>query len=462
MLINPFREKRNWPLLPILLCVFLALYVRYGVVYANDSYTYIAGSVRVSPLYPALILLFKMLFPTNASLQALVIFQEMLTAYAIFSLMTFVRTRFSVPVLFWYVLCLGFAGTYVLRLIMAGETALYCNTILTEAICYPLYFIFIKYAFAAWDHKDVRHFTMAFLLAFLLACTRGQLAFLLLVLIAVFFRLLSGQDKRTRRAISFRALLCAVCYTLGFLFFPAAYNAALSGTTAQTTMGNEVILGALLYNSDSTDAALFPAGSEEQTIIAETLALGEAEDLTHASAPHGFLGAFEHYQASFDPLRGKLMTVVSQRYASELLDDNTKRVVISELASAVIPTLLKANFGTYLGTAAINCLGGLVRSNSILNVPGTLFSALVYLFSAVVYALARKNNKLQSERRFLLLITISTLANAVFCSFGVFELSRYVYYNFPFLYLSAALLAFGLIRSHIKRAHSLVGHAHEA
>ncbi len=446
MLINPFRAKRSWPLLLLLAAVFLGLFARYGVVFANDSYTYINGSVRVSPLYPALIALFRAVFPAEWHLEALVVTQELLAAYAIFSLMAYLRERFSIGAALGTILSLGFTGAYMLRLVLVGEEALYCNAILTEAITYPLYFLFVKYAFAAFDQADLRPLVTAFILAFLLACTRGQMLFLLPVLLVVFLLILRGRrpQKGEKRLLWLHALLMGAGFFAGISLTSAAYNAALSGVAAQTTMGAEAVFGALLYNSGAEDAALFAEGSEEREILFETLTRGETEGLTYKSAPKDVLGHFQHYEASHDPLRGVLLEVIGERYRSELPNDDATRLILVDYAGAVFPALLADNLGEYLYNALINCFGGLVRANSIMRRAGVLWSALVYALCAGFLLLSRGRISLDPERRLMQLILLSALANAAFCAFGVFALSRYVYYNFPCMYLALALYAIAL------------------
>ena len=63
-----------------------------------------------------------------------------------------------------------------------------------------------------------------------------------------------------------------------------------------------------------------------------------------------------------------------------------------------------------------------------------------------VLFLCLKNDAYKKEQRLMSLILISILMNALFCSFGVFELSRYVYYNFPCFYIALFLAAFRLVR----------------
>lgn len=448
MFINPFKSKRSMPLLFVLISIFMAFYFLVGVVYANDSHSYFNDSVRVGPLYPLIIQIFNFMFPSNIYVKILVVFQELLAAYAIFSLMTFIRDRFSVRTTIWYLLSIGFAGTYLLRYLLVGEMALYSNTILSEAITYPLYFIFVKYIFAAWDEKNSRHFTTAFIIALILACTRGQLIFLILVLVIVFLNLLLHKGHEEKRALWLRMLICITCYSLGVIFIPLGYNYLRSGNLSQPTIGNEVIFGALLYNSDLDDATLFPAGSEEREIVYETLSSCEEAQLTYKSAPRGFFNSFIHYQASHDPVRSELMRVITNHYNNDINDTNSKPIILVELSTNIIPKLFTSNFFQYMQTSMINCFAGLVRSNSIFNKPGIYWSIFVYLIGAISYVISLKSDKLQKERRFMLTVYICTLTNAVFCSFGVHELSRYVYYNFGFIYLSLALMLLGFMKSY--------------
>jgi hypothetical protein len=445
MLISPFKSKKDWPLLIALLAVFLSFYFLFGVVYANDSNSYLTYSMRVGPFYPLIIQFFDFLFPFNIYLNALVLSQELLAAYAIFSLMTFIRDRFSIRTLFWYLLCIGFAGTYFLRYALVGEEALYSNTILSEAITYPVYFLFVKYAFAAWDRNSYRYFTTAFLLALILACTRGQLIFLILVLAVLFFILQSHTPAQEKRALWLRMIVCTLCYTLGVTLIPLGYNYIRSGEFSQPTIGNEVIIGAVLYNSDKEDAALFPAGSEEREIVYDTLTLCEDAQLTYKSAPHGLYNAFSHYQDSHDPVKGKLREVLSKHFETESTDSNAEALMLVKFSKSVLPTLLKDNFFQYMQTSAINGLGGMIRTNSILNPYGIAWSIFVYLIFLIGYIISAKSTDLKRERRFMAFVFLCSVTNAVFCSFGVHELSRYVYYNFGFIYLAIALAFIGRV-----------------
>ena len=78
----------------------------------------------------------------------------------------------------------------------------------------------------------------------------------------------------------------------------------------------------------------------------------------------------------------------------------------------------------------------------------TLILGSLFFVALVFSTINRKKLQMGDSLLWLLmsLILISILMNALFCSFGVFELSRYVYYNFPCFYLALFLAAFRLVR----------------
>ena len=83
MLINPFRNKKTRYILPVLAAACLLLFVRYGVIGGSDATAYITANIRVSPLYPSVIALLRLLSGESAYLKVLVVLQCLLLAYSI-------------------------------------------------------------------------------------------------------------------------------------------------------------------------------------------------------------------------------------------------------------------------------------------------------------------------------------------------------------------------------------------
>ena len=290
MIINPFKNRKTAFLLPLLIVGFVALYFKFGVLIASDSDAYLKASIRVSPLYPALLSLFKTVFGQNGYLSAVVIFQEILVAYSIFSLMSFVGTRFSLRTVTVCILTLLFTGIYLSRLFLTGPETLYCNVIMTEALTYPLFYLFVKYAFSAWDSCSPKAFTTAAVLAFLMASTRGQLFSLFPVLAVLFFVLLGMLKKRSPASAGkfrVRGILITVCYFGGVFLFSALYHYGTAGTFSSTSMGREAVFTAVLYNSDASDMEMFDQNSEEYQLLRKTMDMAESDGITHRGSSGG-------------------------------------------------------------------------------------------------------------------------------------------------------------------------------
>lgn len=448
MLINPFKNKKTRYILPVLAVACILLFVRYGVIGGSDAEAYITASIRVSPLYPSVIALLRLLAGESVYLQVLAVLQCVLLAYSIYSLMVLIGDRFELSPVLTGLLSAGFFGLYLLRLFIVGEEALYCITVMTEAVTYPVYYLFVKYAFCAWDEAEPKYLLTAAVLAFILAVTRGQLISLFLVLIALFLILLFrmtrfGADLGRLKRFAVRSALCTICYFAGIALFSCLYHFAASGMFTTTTMGKEAVLGAVLYNSSASDIEVFDHNTEAYRLLSAAMTEAEQQELTWKASKGWIADRFRHYEASHDELRECLLDQIQSAYGIGKTSTESRLIVVS-VADTCLPALMHMNFGRYLKNCVINAFGGLVRSNSILRTPGIIWSFLLYGLSAAFLFL--KNGAYKKEQRLLSLILLSILMNALFCSFGVFELSRYVYYNFPCFYIALFLAAFRLVR----------------
>ncbi|MBR5804504.1 MAG: hypothetical protein IKY03_00005, partial [Clostridia bacterium] len=129
MLINPFQNKKTRYILPVLAALCVLLFVRYGVIAGSDTKAYLTASIRVSPLYPSVIALLRLLAGESAYLPVLAVLQCLLLSFSIYSLMVLIGDRFGLSPLLTGALSLGFFGLYLLRLFIVGEEALYCITV---------------------------------------------------------------------------------------------------------------------------------------------------------------------------------------------------------------------------------------------------------------------------------------------------------------------------------------------
>lgn len=452
-----FRQRR-WLYLALLSAFYLSFSLTLGVIYVPDTRWYMEGSVRVSPLYPLLLQLFRALFSEAVFDRALVVFQELLLAYAIFSLTDMLERELDLR-WYWRAACCAWLAfmlfSFRLVIIGADTETFFCNAVMTEGIAYPLYLLFIKYWFGAVRRKDGRLLLVAAGVAFLLTSARGQFYWMLVALFIGCLLLLKGREKRARRALCVKALGTAAAYALLTLCFSAGYHYAVTGSATGTTLGAEVALAAVLYDCDEDAADFLPEGTEARDVLESTLHTAKENGWTVHAARGNVSERYRHYEDSFDLVRIEFLKQIAARYGvADYMELPAERLSKSaQTYAAYVPRLIAENSGPYVRTRLLNLLAGVVRSNSIMNMPGICLSFAVYLCCALFLLLARGRAAYAGAGLFLKTVLLMIALNALFCCFGVFALSRYMYYSFPLVYMGLALYLPPFFEARARKGH---------
>lgn len=303
-----FRQRRWWYLLALGL-FYLSFSFTVGLVDAADAGWYIRSSVRVSPLYPLLLNLMKLVFTERLYLKAMMVFQQLFLAYAIFSLSDALEREMGLA-WYWRAACCAWLAfmLFSFRLLIIGShtETFFCNAILTEGIAYPLYLMFIKYWYLAVKRAEGRALLGAAAAAFLLTSTRGQFYWLLVALFIGLVMILGQKpkaDKLARKKLWGGALAGAAAYAVLTLAFSVGYHYVLTGTATGTTLGVEITMAAVLYDCDTSSADFLPEGSEERIVLEKTLHEAPDNGWTVHDAEGNLLARYRHYEDSFDEVR---------------------------------------------------------------------------------------------------------------------------------------------------------------
>ena len=389
----------------------------------------------------------KLVFTERLYLQAMMVFQQLFLAYAIFSFSDTLEREMGLA-WYWRAACCAWLAfmLFSFRLLIIGShtETFFCNAILTEGIAYPLYLLFIKYWYLAVRRAEGRALLGAAAAAFLLTSTRGQFYWLLIALFIGLVMILGQKpkaDKPARKKLWGGALAGAAAYAVLTVALSVGYHYALTGTATGTTLGAEITMAAVLYDCDTSSADFLPEGSEERIVLEKTLREAADNGWTAHDAEGSWMARYRHYEDSFDEVRRGFLGQIAAYYGI----DNHRDIPAELLAQSVgqyarfLPRLIADHFGPYMQTRLLNCLAGLIRSNSIMNLPGTLLSLGVYLCCLVFLLLSRRRAAYAAPHLLLTLILLGAVLNALFCCFGVFALSRYMYYSFPLIYLALAL-----------------------
>ena len=188
-------KENKVEVLSLALCIgfYMLFCFGFGVQLCADSNSYINMTSAREPVYPLLLAFFRLVCGETYYLWGVIIFQNMLMAFAVWKLTMWFRKHFSLPP--WMVfICLAFHfGVALLCQFAAGRASIYPNSILTEGITLALWLIFINLLLEALFSGKVKYVALALVLAAVMMDTRKQMAVTYIVL---FFTLVLGWIKR--------------------------------------------------------------------------------------------------------------------------------------------------------------------------------------------------------------------------------------------------------------------------
>ncbi|MCE5189100.1 MAG: hypothetical protein LLF75_07965 [Eubacteriales bacterium] len=434
--------KLNWKRASLLVTVTVAFFIAlrvFGYKIAPDSQVYIDSSTAVGPLYCLLIDLFQWIFGETQYVMPLIVFQNILIAYAVFSLVSFVIDSFDVKFVHAYVIVLGFYLLFVLQTVFTVQGRIPSNTILSEAIAFPLFFLFFKYALASALYLRGHYLVAAGLLSFLLINTRGQLAWLVALMIGLI--IFVGVKRSKLEVLSKKWIIRFICgaLTAGIVLLgvswllPRVYNQYKSGQFTGNSIGRAVVLTSVMYVSDTEDKKLFLDDPVESEMFESVYRFMNEGKLQSSYSPRGILNRFFHYEKNCDLIQARIRQNI-EHLATTMPDRN-----IVAMQNKMILALGTDNFSKYICHYATNALGGLVRSVALLNKPFSAVAIVLYLGCIFVTITRRKDPYFHGAVTLLALCLICIVLNVLFTSFGVWCLSRYMFYNFPIFYMGMYL-----------------------
>lgn len=224
-------------------------------------------------------------------------------------------------------------------------------------------------------------------------------------------------------------------YLGGSSLLSRSYNRLKSGEFVGNTLARYVVLGAQMYTADPEDAALFEEGTPERAIFDDCMALMQRDKLGATEAGRGIYEEFMHYEFACDPIQLNV-----HLKGDALAAEYGGAIDLDRVCGTMAIRLFLDNAPRFLRHYCINVIGGLVRSAAILNNAFLAYAAALYTFCMVLIVWARKKRLFAHSIHALTLCLLSILLNALFTSFGVWCLSRYMFYNLPMLYLCLYLV----------------------
>lgn len=443
-----------------LLIFFLGMLAACGVGVYNDSEQYITMHIHREPLYPLFLAVFRTICG-DGYLTVTAVVQNVLTAVGIWLLTQYVASHFRLRL--WeelLIVLLQLVPHLMTRYVSALHIFLE-NSVMSEALCIPLFHFFIYYLLRMVFEKRRRDRILSLLFAFLLSMTRGQMMTTILMWMVVVCLQMLAQKKYRSLFIPVAAALL----TFGLRSLTIhVYNYGVTGYFMGNTYAQVNTLTNVIYACDEKDGEVFAADSLERTFFDRFYAEAEAMGANYKYGGSTFAERAAHLEAYHDELKFRVLEADLSAYFFSLgeVDYYQQSSMSDELAGRMIAGLLPACFGQWLYDYILLCTYGFIRSIAVVHpvlnwVALVLYAAAVGLVVRQIFRAKRENVSTQvredcqggvretggsgQDAAWVMGVALLFIAaNVCATSITIMCLSRYMIYGFSFFYTGLFLL----------------------
>lgn len=444
-----FRAKILRVYLPIL-TVALMLYflIVDGVVWGVDTQGYLNMDISREAGYPLFLHLLILLFGESRFAQVAVILQFILLGTSILLLTNGVKKLWNLSD--WSVFVVWGIQIFFLILLKFGSGlgVIYTNTLLTEGITYPVYFLFFKTVLQLNREYSRKELFELLLYCSILTFIRTHLA--VTYIAVLFFWLIQVMVKRfpiKKWAGMVGGCLLSLVIVMGG---QKIYTYVLYGVPAGTVGSNSFFMVSGLYHAQEDDEKLFEL-EEEKTVFRELYQLSLQREANYQFAEsNGFLPLTEHYAQNFDIVKFRVVSPYLYEYLTSTQDMKgvQAQIAMDQWNKRIgFPLFLKHLNGK---TAQFfqECLRGYMRTVAKGEGKFLFLVLVIYLiyFCFLIYSFRFKDEGVKAAGWGALFVLIVSTGNIVLTAFMIFCEPRYVLYNMVPFYITGYLLVLGVYR----------------
>ena len=433
---------------------YLFFCIRYGVVLGSDSRGYIEMISAREPVYPLLLALFRGIFGEGIYLNAVIVFQSLLAAFAAWFSVERLWKRFCRMYLFRWGMYAVHAAVALLCQYAAERGSVYSCNILTEGITMSLWIIFMTLLIEAVLDWNKRKLLILLLLLTLMVETRKQMAVGYPALGAAVFFGRMGKDKGKAYFAKLVMILGGMILSLVLaLGCTRLYNLVLRGSFAQNTRDMNLVLTTSLYIADPEDEALIPEPAVQE-LFRRTMKILEESGSNIDNAPAGLKGLEEHYEEHFDVITVKTTGPLFVDYAVErgFVPGMEAEAEADRMSGVIVSSLLKDNLGAYLKIYVASFLNGILNTVAKRGVLPDLLGVLLVLAELILAILCLKKEKSREAGMAGIFVLLGMFANIGVAAALIFCQARYMMYNMPLFYMAGIWLLDSYIERFRKKA----------
>lgn len=467
--------------LPLLLFAGFAIFVPVGIY--NDSAQYIDMHIHRDSLYPLFLFALRKLFGgRDIYLNVAVWLQNIFAFVSIVVLTHKIRDEFSLGRIATAIVCFIACMPHIMTPLMALSGLVLSNSIMSEAITFPLFYIFAAYLTGMIARYNTSDRWKALAVGILLSLARGQLMVMLIVwLVVEVYMIIINKKKILIRIIAMTMVFCVAF--VGRSILAKTYNLIFNGYFTGPTMSQVSLLTNILYASDYDDFLLIEDDAEKGFYL-EAYIVADERQYTYNYAPDGFVNRAMDLEEKHDKIKFECLDewwrgihdadpIYQNDYVLEGIEQD-------RIAGDIIKAVWADNFGRWLYDYLALAFIGFIRSLTLATPALTVVGVLTYIFIIIgtvilitkyIKGVNRKSSKrrmsVQKESgidsedcsltdtvdynevliiRFSLLALLCVCANVFATAAVIMCLSRYMIYVLPLLYITVLLLVISLIQ----------------
>ncbi|MBQ8261842.1 MAG: hypothetical protein IJZ00_06120 [Lachnospiraceae bacterium] len=436
-------KENKVEVLSFALCIgfYMVFCFGFGVQLCADSNSYINMTSAREPVYPLLLAFFRLVCGETYYLWGVIIFQNMLMAFAVWKLTMWFRKHFSLPP--WMVfICLAFHfGVALLCQFAAGRASIYPNSILTEGITLALWLIFINLLLEALFSGKVKYVALALVLAAVMMDTRKQMAVTYIVL---FFTLVLGWIKRNGYWKKIGLTVGMIVISIGLAIAGTrVYNLVLRGEFAQNTRDMNLVLTTTLYVADPEDASLIEEDAV-RVLFEETMRILDEKECNYRYAKPGWRNLEAHYGAHYDMItidttaNGFIDYAIERGFSPGLEAEQEA----DRMSGVIVKSLLPDNIGTYLKVYLASMANGLINTVAKRHTVLDWYALVAYALYVGLTVVSMLKKETRAAGLVALTVLCGILVNVGVAAALIFCQTRYMIYNMALFYMALFLMGY--------------------
>lgn len=414
-------------------------------------YIHFEHRLEVAPLYPLFLHIMDLIFGNELYLHAASVVQLIVTVICLMVFIRFIGKKLELDVFSIVVVWLGALIPFYLLL---PEDPI-PHVMLTESFTYPFMYVYAVLVLKAIFDNDEKYFFISALFVELMALIRGQMMFLFVVSMGMYFiwyikrQFIEKNNKSmwfkklvARMASLMLCILVCVMVGRGLKF---AYERIFFNAPSQS-FAEHLAVQKALYCSDEEDAALFEDEIERE-IFEKTYAQMKLVETTYQYADSGLYNwrhAIEGFGAN-SRIVGDVIVEVLTEHGMWSEDEYEQEDLKLQYSGRLSRTLMKDNWKQYVHLFFV-CLPSGFLSTVLFDKERIYL--LLHIATAILYLLAITvsiliclvKKKVLHETEYMWLVLITSIINVVASNAVHMGIQRYLAYTVGMFYVGAYLL----------------------